>query len=149
MRTPSLIWIQRFLTALLTAGAVGSVVFWVLRTASLPRASLGLQFTPESAPPSAVDAGLVRALGGAPVKGEATPVAVTMTLVAVLGGGRSGAALIAINGESARRFWVGDEVQPGRYLLGLGTRTAQLGASAQGPVTEILTISVPELPSDK
>ena len=67
-------------------------------------------------------------------------------LVAVVNAGQGGVALMAIEGQKAQPYRVGDSVQSGQYLVGLGLRSAQLGPTPKGPATETLTIPVPALP---
>jgi general secretion pathway protein C len=96
-------------------------------------------------PLSSADNALVRALGGGP-SSLTTRAPATLALVAVVNRNGAGAALIAIDGQKAQIYQPGDPVQPGRYLIKLGLRSAELGPTPQGAATEVLNISVPELP---
>jgi hypothetical protein len=57
-------------------------------------------------------------------------------------------ALIALDDRKAEAYAVGTPVQAGRYVVRLGLRSAELGPSPQGPVTETLTLPVPQLPTE-
>lgn len=144
------IWLARGLTALLSALAVGSVVFWVLQITAMPQTGSDVRWVGQ--PPAQAEASRwIRALGQPSVAPAAAAVEIPLTLVAVIAqagqGGRGGAALIAAAGQKAQTFQVADEVQPGRFLLEVGLRSARLGPSPRGPVTETLELAVPALPS--
>ena len=140
---------HKILTLLLTAFAVASAVFWVLQVMALPRFVPDLRFASEAhVQPGSQAAGLARALGDvanqapAPVVEDST----ALKLVAVVGAGRQGTALIAFRDQKAQPYDVGTEVRPGLFLVRLGLRSAELGSAPQGATTLTLTLSVPELP---
>ena len=133
----------------LAALAVGSAVFWVLQISALPRVVSELRFAPEvDAKPASQPAELAQALGAVATP-SAAPVAedsAALKLVAVVGAGRQGTALIAFRDQKAQPYDVGTEVRPGLFLVRLGLRSAELGSAPQGATTLTLTLSVPELP---
>jgi hypothetical protein len=99
--------------------------------------------SPESL--ASADNDLARDLGGGS-SALANQAPTTLALVAVVNRNGAGTALIAIEGQKAQAYLPGDQVQPGRYLIKLGLRSAELGPNPQGVATEILSIPVPELP---
>ena len=58
-------------------------------------------------------------------------------------GSRLGMALLSLDQQVAKPYKVGDEVEPGLFLLSLAAKGAQLGPSPTGPVT--LVLSLPDL----
>ncbi|RRD40846.1 general secretion pathway protein C [Comamonadaceae bacterium OH3737_COT-264] len=142
-------WAQRLLTSAVWALAGGSAAFWVLVQPALqdgpPAAVAGQQFW-------TADAQGLRALLGAkgPAAAAQAPAAAALPdarydLVGVMAGTASGqgAALIAINGQSARMYRVGAQVgEGGPYLRKLQGRKAYL-QPAQGAELEL------ELPAFK
>jgi hypothetical protein len=140
------VWAQRGLTALAAALAAASVVFWVLQVLALPTPTRDVRWV--DAPPSQQTSSWSQALvGPKAAKPEVQPDP-DLALVAVIAqGGRSGAALIAATGEKAQVHQVGEEVRAGRFLVEVGLRSAGLGPTAKGPVTEELKILVPALPT--
>ena len=141
----------RMITLGLVALAVGSLADWALRLGSMPTTEAGLRFVSIHAPEAAPQ-DLARALGAA--RSEATPSVAaprsSLTLAGVIAtGANAGMALIAVDGQKAQTFELGQEVQPGVYLIGVGPRLARLGATPQGPVTEVLEIVPPTLPQNQ
>lgn len=141
----SSVWLPRLSTAAVWALVAASAVFWWLQ-----------QPVREAVPTAlathkvwGVDAqGLARLLGAQQVAvAEAAPAAkkpdVRYALVGVMAGAASGqgAALIAIDGQSARMYRVGSQVgEGGPYLQRLFARSAQLGPSMQAPATMVLEL---------
>jgi hypothetical protein len=142
-------WTRRAVTLGLIASMVGGVVFWIMQIMGVSHQVPDLRFTRDSSETfSAVDPStLAKALGGGAIVATQQAPA-SLSLVAVVNRQGSGAALISIDGQKAQAFQPGDQVQPGRYLIQLGLRSAELGPSPQGAPTEQLSISVPKLPTD-
>lgn len=101
--------------------------------------------------PSADPAAVARALGAraaaSPV--EAAPAAAAVaeapryTLQGVIASvGQQGAALIAVNGQSARPFRVGSVVDVGLVLQSVSRQKVRLGATVGGPTTLELALPV-------
>jgi general secretion pathway protein C len=147
--TPSdLTWTHRTVTLGLIALAVGGGVFWVMQIMGVSHFVPNMRFTqnkPESF--SSAEHALAQALGGGS-SALANQAPATLALVAVVNRNGAGAALIAIEGQKAQAYLPGDQVQPGRYLIKLGLRSAELGPHPQGVATEMLSIPVPELPAE-
>jgi hypothetical protein len=140
----------QWVTAALLALAVVSLVFWVLRAGSMTRAETGLRFVATPATPASPER-WGRALGATPAAtSPAAPAAPSALVLAgvISAGQRNGMALIAVDGQKAQAFEPGQEVQPGRYLVGVGPRVARIGTGPQGPVTETLEMTPPALPSN-
>ena len=136
------------LAGLLMALAAASGVFWGLQISGLSPAAADLRFVPQDPLPTAIGTSLAQALGAtAPASGLQAAPNPRMTLVAVMGSEQQGSALIALDGQKAQSYEVGAQIQGGRYLVRLGSRRAELGLSPQGPITETLTLPVPELPN--
>ncbi|MEY2622382.1 MAG: hypothetical protein RIT26_2202 [Pseudomonadota bacterium] len=140
------LWIQRGLTALAAALAAASVVFWVLQILALPTPTREVRWVDTAPAQQAYP--LSQALGANKAASVEVAPDPGLTLLAVIAqAGHRGAALIAAAGQKPQTHQVGDEVQAGRFLVEVGLRSAGLGPTAQGPVTEVLTIPVPALPS--
>ncbi|GAB3357077.1 MULTISPECIES: type II secretion system protein N [Giesbergeria] len=141
-------WGVRLTTLALWALAAASVAYWGLRlSAPLGGGVPAVTATPPSAPDTAA---ISRLLGGGAVSAAVpqtpqTPAPTTgrLALVGVLAGhsSGSGAALIAVDGQSAKPFRVGVQVADGLVLQALEPRQARLGATATGPTT--LTLDMP------
>ena len=149
--TPSVnapsIWIQGLITALLSALAVGGAMFWGLQITSMPQAGGDVRWVELPAQPAQA-ASWTRILGAGTAEKNLPEVPANLALVAVIArGDGGGTALLAAAGQKAQAYQIGDEVQPGRYLLQVGLRSASLGASPKGPATEVLELAVPTLPS--
>jgi hypothetical protein len=150
--TTSLTWAQRWVTVILIALTAGGCVFWVLQVTGMPNVVSDLKFATNGLAESGQDGGgLARALGASPRSNlDSAPQAAaksSLVLVAVVNADRGGVALIALEGQKAQPYRVGDSVQAGQYLVGLGLRSAQLGPAPKGPATETLIIPVPEIPN--
>ncbi len=97
---------------------------------------------------ASVESSLARALGATSVaSGPQSAPNPRMTLVAVMGSEQQGTALIALDGQKGQSYEVGAQIQGGLYLVRLGSRRVELGLSPKGPITETLTLPVPELPN--
>ena len=144
-------WAPRWVTVLLVALTAGGLVFWVLQITGMPHVEPDLKFAHNGGVESGRDgSGLARALGANPKRAEqsASPSSTKspVLLVAEVNAGQGRVALMDIEGQKAQPYRVGDSVQSGQYLVGLGLRSAQLGPKPKGPATETLTIPVPALP---
>lgn len=139
-------WPVKLLTLLLWALAAGVVVFWCLRWSS---AASGPLPAPAPEPALQVDASaLAKALGAVAMPAAApaaAPVSSRYALLGVLAGRDSGAgsAVIAVGGQPAKSFRVGDTVEDGVVLQSLAAREARLGSSMQGPATTVLELKKP------
>lgn len=140
-------WGVRLGTLALWAAAGASVVYWGMR---LSAPAGGVAAPVALPPPAAPDAqALARLLGGLPPVPGAAPAAPVASLssrfqlIGVLSGRQSGggAALIAVDGQPAKPFRLGAEVDQGLVLQALSPRQVQLGGSLQGPST--LTLDMP------
>ena len=126
------------LTFVLWALAFASAAFWGLR---LSGPASGAPYPPAAAPTAAPpDAGaLGRALGAVTEVADtpvAAPASSRFSLVGVLAGSsRSGAALIAVDGQPAKTFRVGTEVVPGFRLQSVAPRRVVLGAEEGAPAS--------------
>ncbi len=57
-------------------------------------------------------------------------------------GSQLGMALLSLDQQLAKPYKVGDEVEPGLFLLALASKGAKLGPSPTGPVTLVLNLPV-------
>ena len=140
----------RLTTLLIWAAVLGCAVAWGLPLFTRATPVPGGASLAAPAPPAG--GSLVRLLGqppAAPVV-EAPVVALSsrFQLVGLVaprqaGDGRSGLALIAVDGKPARPVRVGREVEPGLKLLSVTQRQVELGAAAGAPS---VTLSLPPLP---
>ncbi|OGA94786.1 MAG: hypothetical protein A3E79_09760 [Burkholderiales bacterium RIFCSPHIGHO2_12_FULL_61_11] len=142
-------WTLRLITALLWALAAASAVYWGLRAGgpssavSLPEAN-ALSLAGDA---SARQAAIARFLGAnqsAAASAPAVSVASRFSLIGVVTLGRSGAALLAVDGKPARPYRVGSRIDEGTVLQSVGPRHVVLAASADGPALQRL-----EMPSPK
>lgn len=141
-------WGVRLATLALWALAGASVVYWGLRL-SAPAAGLPVLAVAGARPAPDAQA-LARLLGAvaapaaamAPVAGAASRFALIGVLAGRTSGG--GAALIAVDGQPAKPYRVGAEVDAGLVLQALGPRQAHLGAALDGPAA--LTLDMPQRP---
>ena len=128
--------------------AVGlSVGYWFLQARG-QGAWTPVQGQAPSAPQADLDA-VARALGALEVAeqsaAESAPVA-RLQLVGVVAQGRGqGVALITIDGQPPRPWWVGAEVADGLVLQSLDRRSARLGETRFGATT--LELKVPPQPT--
>ncbi len=136
------------LAGLLMALAAASGMFWGLQISGLSSSEASPRFATQDLAPTAAGSSLAQTLGATSVaSGPQSAPNPRMTLVAVMGSEQQGSALIALDGQKAQSYEVGAQIQGGRYLVRLGSRRAELGLSPQGPITETLTLPVPELPN--
>ena len=139
-------WGVRLATFVLAALAAASVAYWSLRL-SAPAGGLPDAAVAAAAPALDVQA-MARLLGAGPVLAAAAPTVASASsrfvLVGVLAGSRSGAgaALIALDGQPAKPYRVGAQVDAGWVLQAVGPRQARLGATSTGPAS--LTLEMPQ-----
>lgn len=138
------IWRVRVGTFVLWVAAGACLVFWALRLASPAGAAAVAVAAPA---PVAVDLQALSQVLGA---GPAAPVAQApaapsrYTLQGLLAGRDSGrgAAVIGVNGQPARAFPVGAQVDDGLVLQSVGVQQARLGPSRQGEATVTLELPI-------
>jgi len=151
MQSPSLSpspnpWLVRLVTFVLAALAAASVAYWVLKW-SAPT-SPARQAPIELAPTSIDSAKVARLLGANPNAAAPVPVSNALSKYKLVGviaqGGHSGSALIAIDGQTAKPFRVGESVADQLVLQSVTARSAALGAAPDGSTS--LTLELPPLP---
>ena len=134
------------LASLLVWAAVAfSAVTWGLRW-SATGASPGQSATSAHSLPTIDTAAAARTLGAVPVQAAAAPtLASRFQLQGVMAGAASqGAALISVDGKTAKPFRVGATVADGLVLQSAQGRRVSMGAAMDGPPTLVL-----ELPAKK
>lgn len=146
MATPDLtLWPARLSTFLLASLAAASLVYWSLRwtePASTPRAGS------DWSTPRPIDTGRVAQLLGAtaaPADGDDTPVQTSSQykLLGVIAQGRNGgfgSALIAMDGEKAKPYKVGDRLSDDLVLQSVSARGAVLAADMKAPASIALEL---------
>ena len=145
MLTPSRAqWFPRAFTFLVWALVTSSAVFWGLRWQGKANTSALMAPMLSSALP--VDASAVALLLGSP-GAVAAPVVNVSSRFALAGvvaqaGSRVGAALIGVDGKSAKSYSVGSRVEDGLWLVSVGPRRASLGASSDAAPSIVLDLPV-------
>ena len=136
------IWWPRIATFGLAALAAGSVLFWGLRLQQ-PSHAPGAAPATAPAPAQADPQSIARLLGAgqAPVAVLAPSAASRYALAGVVAGQRGGAALISVDGKTARPYRVGSRVDDGLVLQSVSGRRAALAASAAGPAAFTLEMA--------
>ena len=136
-------WLPRLTTLLVWGLAMASVAYWALRLGT-PADGLAPVPVASNALAQADASAVARALG-ATVQGVAAPVAQApsrFVLTGVVADRRQGgAALIAINGQPARTYRVGAQVEPGLLLTSVGARRAVLAPALNAPPTMTLELA--------
>ena len=142
-------WLNRLLTFLLAALAGSSALYWVLKWPTASLAAPPAMPAPEAAPP---DSDKIAALLGAnqPADSSIGPTPVNLPthfkllgVIAQGGAGSHGSALIAVAGQPAKPFRVGDVVADGLLLQSVKARAAYLADSTAAPVS--VTLELPAL----
>jgi general secretion pathway protein C len=145
------LWSTRLSSFLLAALAAASVVYWGLRWSepvSTPRSGN------DWSNPRPIDTGRIAQLLGAstaPSSDAATPVASALGQYKLIGviaetrGSGFGSALIAIDGEPAKPYKVGDRLSDDLVLQSVSARGAALASSMQAPAT--VELELPPLAS--
>lgn len=136
------VWGVRLGTLLVWALAAASAAYWGLR---LSARAPDVAVPPAPAAAAAADAqAMARLLGAAAapavVAQAAPPLSSRFALVGVLAGedGESGAALIAVDGKSAKPYRVGAEVDAGLVVQLLTERQVHLGPALGGAAAVVL-----------
>lgn len=139
---------QKFMPRLAT------LLIWTLLTASAGYWALGaghigtVQALPVVAAPAVTDSAAVARLFGFSRAADAKAALIAdkrYTLVGVLAQGRRGAALIALDGQPAKPYRVGAEIDAGLVLRFVGARSATLGAANGSSAAQDMTIELPAL----
>lgn len=129
-------------TFILWSLAGASLVFWGLRVAAPVDAAMVAVADPAAV--SVDPQALARVLGVGPAQPVAAVAAAPSryTLQGLLAGRDSGlgAAVIAVNGQAAKAFAVGAQVDNGLVLQSVGVQQARLGPSRQGNATVTLEL---------
>lgn len=138
------IWRVRAGTFILWAAAGACLVFWALRLATPAGASMVA--VAALAPVSVDQQALAQVLGAgpalAPAQAPAAPSRYSLQgLLAGRDSGR-GAAVITVNGQPAKAFAVGAQVDQGLVLQSVGVQQARLGPSHQGEATVTLELPI-------
>jgi len=142
-------WLIRLLTLLLAALAAGSALYWALKwPASGPSARPAVRST--ETPPIDTDK-IAQLLGASQSANDASgpPVVnlqANLKLLGVIaqgGAGSRGSALIAANGQPAKPYRVGDQVNDELVLHSVKARTAYLATSTTAKVS--VTLELPAL----
>jgi general secretion pathway protein C len=142
----------RILMSVLTSmvwGLIGlSVVFWGLKLTEAPPqpAPVLAASATAQAVPQVKSAQIASWLGAAPGAGESVAGATgsRYELRGVITQGRSGVALLAVDGQAAKPYWVGSLIHEGVMLRSVGPRHAELAADRRGPVIQRLELPPPE-----
>lgn len=136
-------WLLRSGTFLVWMGALACAVFWGLKMSggapSTGPAPVAL--APSAAPDPAA---LARLLGAAAQPSALAPTSSRLVLVGVLAGQyQGGAALVAVDGKTARPVRIGQALEEGLVLQSLHARRAVFGPAQDGPATLSLEMAAP------
>ena len=142
-------WLVRLVTFLLAALAAASLSYWVLKWPEPDRAVRATAFEP--AIPAIDSAKVARLLGANPNAAGTSaqaPIASASSKYKLLGvitqGTNGGSALLAIDGEPAKPYRVGQRLTDDLVLQSVKSRSATLAADMQG--TGAVTMELPPLP---
>ncbi len=139
-------WWPRSATFVLASLAAASIVFWSLKVSGVG-ASTATAAEARTGPLTIDPAAVARGLGAGQLAAAAAPAANTasrFTVVGVLADLRAGgAALIAVDGNPAKPYRVGEVVEDGFVLRSVTSRSASLASSPSGPVA--ITLELPAL----
>jgi general secretion pathway protein C len=127
--------------SLLVWGAVAfSAVTWGLRWSAGGQSTSNASAAAQALPEVDVSAA-ARSLGAAPVQAAAPTLVSRFQLQGVMAGGPdAGAALIAVDGKSAKPFRVGAVVADGLVLQSAQGRRVTIGAAMDGPQSLVLDL---------
>lgn len=138
------IWRVRVSTLILWAAAGACLVFWALRLATPAGAAIVAVAPP--APVSVDLQALAQVLGAGPALpvAQAPAAPSRYTLLGLLAGRDSGrgGAVIGVNGQAAKAFAVGAQVDDGLVLQSVGVQEARLGPTRQGDATVTLDLPI-------
>jgi general secretion pathway protein C len=142
-------WRTRLVTFFLAAAAATSLGFWALKWPVSSRTDRLAVPTP--APPAIDSARLAQLLGFSPnavAAGTSAPSAGAASRYKLIGviaqGAKQGSALIAVDGEPAKPFRVGEQVTDGMLLQSVESRRVTLAPEMTG--NQGLTLELPPLP---
>jgi general secretion pathway protein C len=140
-------WRTRVATFFLAAAAAASLAFWSLKWPTAARTDRIT--TPELAPPTIDSAKLAQLLGsGASGPGAPTPIANAAARYKLIGliaqGSQRGSALIAVDGEPAKPFRVGELVTDGMLLQSVKVRSVTL--APEMTANQGVTLEMPAVP---
>lgn len=147
LHSPPNPWLIRFVTFLLAALAAASVSYWVLKWPA-PTSTVRA-IAPEPALPPIDTAKVAQLLGSNPnTAGNQAPTVNAQSRYKLLGviaeGAHGGSALIAIDGETAKPYRVGEHLSDNLVLQSVKARSATLAASLQDNAG--VTLELPPLP---
>ena len=140
-------WLIRLLTLLLAALAAGSALYWVLKW-PVGGPAVRLELPAAESPPIDSDK-IARLLGANQVADQANgPTAAVsqqanfklLGVIAQGGAGSRGSALIAVEGQPAKPYRVGQVVADGLVLHSVKTRAAYLASDTAAPVAVALEL---------
>lgn len=142
-------WLVRLVTLVLAALAAASVGYWVLKWPAPASTLRPVSSVPMASP---VDANqIARLLGARPVadmvSGAVLPPSASAgykLLGVIAHGTQGGRALMAIDGQPAKPYRVGDRVTDGLVLQSVKARSVSLGADLRS--TAGITLELPPLP---
>lgn len=144
LRPPSSPWVIRLVTFLWAALAAASAGYWALMWPAAPDTTR--IHTPEPVAPP-IDTIKVAQLLGATSAGGPTASVVIASKYKLLGviaqGQRSGSALIAIDGQPAKPYRMGERVADDLVLQSVKARSITLGAGTSG--SQDLVLELPPL----
>ena len=132
-------------STVLVWGLLGiSAVYWSLKmTQPAPQVPMADAPAVLLVKPAAISAWL--GVGSAP--DSKAPASARYELLGIIAQGRSGVALLAVDGQTPKPYLVGTVIEEGVMLRAVGPRHAELAADRRGPVLQRLELPVPpELP---
>ena len=137
-------WAPRLVTLGVWALALASVAYWGLKSTADAAGPQTAVSTHSRAP---IDTAAVARVLGAVSQGVGTETLVNPSTRFVLSGviagqGRSGAALIAVDGKPSKPYRVGSVVDGNLLLQSVGPRRAELANSLDGPAAFALELPV-------
>ena len=132
------------------AGLIGSLTYWLLQLATMPELSHTPSVSLKQQTPVSNLADIQAALGATMPSGDGSPeTAVSNSNLILVGviysAGKQSQALISVAGAPAKSYKIGDEVEPGRVLLTVQTRSVTLGAAVGAPDSVSLQLPSPTL----
>ncbi len=130
------------LTVLVWAITGVSAVGWTLRWLEPPAPALPAPVPAALEVRPAAIAAWLGVPAAAPEQAAAAPS--RYTLLGVIAQGRSGVALLSVDGQPGKPYLVGSLIHEGLMLKSVGPRHAELAAKARGPV--LFRLDLPEPP---
>ncbi len=137
-------WLASLSTLVVWTAAAALVAYWAMQFAGVSGPGSQATTVARSTPAEPALADVQRALGAASAPAAVTDVGARFVLsgVVALNSGQ-GAALIAVDGQAAKAFKVGQTVVDGMVLQSLSARQARLAATPDGPA--LTTLDMPAL----